>query len=289
MTGTRIRSFFPNLLRRLGGFSCTGGGKNSFVPFELPKRLYIPNNKAFNSIIKGHFSGGDNQNIKIPEMALGVACMATLVGDQDDSSENDEDIEELDNEVITESPEGDESDVIENNVSYLEDEEDLSSHKLEIIGGDKEGSEWLVLDDVYILHKYRTTREEVFWECSGRRAFDCPFKAATSRKDDEDEGGNVELVFMYRVDSHDCGQTKLGPILQKFRNSLKMKMGENFKNKFHNVFAEEKKALLNRYKDDPDLLERIIYELKENRSYRVCAQRARARKFPKVEMRWILI
>ena len=35
--------------------------------------------------------------------------MATLVGDQDDSSESDEDIEELDNdpEVITESPEGD--------------------------------------------------------------------------------------------------------------------------------------------------------------------------------------
>ena len=84
---------------------------------------------------------------------------------------------------------------------------------------------------------------------------------------------------MYRVDSHDCGQTKLGPILQKFRNSLKMKMGENFKNKFHNVFAEEKKALLNRYKDDPDLLERITYELKEKRSYRVCAQKAR--KFPK--------
>ena len=157
--------------------------------------FYIPNIKAFNSIIKGHFSGGDNQNIKIPEIALGVACMATLVGDQDDSSENDEDIEELDNEVITESPEGDESDVIENNVSYLED---------------------------------------------------------------EDEGGNDEFVFMYRVDSHDCGQTKLGPILQKFRNSLKMKMGENFKNKFHNVFAKEKKALLNTYKDDPDLLERII-------------------------------
>ena len=51
-------------------------------------------------------------------------------------------------------------------------------------------------------------------------------------------------------------------------------MGENFKNNFHNVIAEEKKALLNRYKDDPDLLERIIYELKEKRSYRVCAQRA---------------
>ena len=70
---------------------------------------------------------------------------------------------------------------------------------------------------------------------------------------------------MYRVDSHDCGQTKLGSMMQKFRNSLKTKMGENFKNRFHNVFADEKKALLNRYKDEPDLLERIVYELKENK------------------------
>ena len=69
--------------------------------------------------------------------------------------------------------------------------------------------------------------------------------------------------------------------MQKFRNSLKTKMEENFKNRFHNMFADEKKALLNRYKDEPDLLERIVYELKEKRNYRVCAQRARARKFPK--------
>ena len=109
-----MRSFFTNHLRRLGGFSCTDSGKNSFVPFKLPKRLYIP----YKSISKGHFSGGDNQNIKIPEIALSVTCMATLVGYQDDESESDEDFEELDNEVITESPEGDESDVIKNNVSY---------------------------------------------------------------------------------------------------------------------------------------------------------------------------
>ena len=125
------------------------------MPFELPKRLFIPNIEAFNSIIKGSFPSGDNQDINLPEIALGVACKATLV-DQDDSSEIDEDNEGVDNdlEVIADSPEGDKSDVNEK-VSFLEDEEDLSSHKLEIIGGAKEGSEWLVLDDVYILHKYR--------------------------------------------------------------------------------------------------------------------------------------
>ena len=33
---------------------------------------------------------------------------------------------------------------------FLEDEKDLGCHKLEVIEGDKEGSKWLVLDEVYI-------------------------------------------------------------------------------------------------------------------------------------------
>ena len=82
------------------------------MPFELPKRLFIPNIEAFNSIIKGSFPSGDNQDINLPEIALGVACKATLV-DQDDSSEIDEDNEGVDNdlEVIADSPEGDKSGV----------------------------------------------------------------------------------------------------------------------------------------------------------------------------------
>ena len=84
------------------------------MPFELPKRLFIPNIEAFNSIIKGCFPGGDIQDVNLPEIALGVACKATLV-DQDDSSEIeiDEDNEGVDNdlEVIADSPEGDKSGV----------------------------------------------------------------------------------------------------------------------------------------------------------------------------------
>ena len=91
--------------------------------------------------------------------------------------------------------------------------------------------------------KFKTTEDEIFWECSSRRAFNCPFKAATASNNEKND--DLELVFMYKVDTHDCGQTKLGPIMQKFRNRLKIKMRENFKNKFHNVFADEKKALLN--------------------------------------------
>ena len=161
--------------------------------------------------------------------------------------------------------------------SYLEPKIDHEKHMLEIIAGVKEGSEWLVVDDMYILHKYSSTDKVTFWQCSGRRSFNCPFKAATY----VDDNNEIHLNMMYKLETHDCGQTKIGPIMQKFRNTLKSKMCQNFKSKFHQIFADEKKKLLDRYKDNPDLLERIIYELKDKRCYRMCAQRARAKVFPK--------
>ena len=97
---------------------------------------------------------------------------------------------------------------------------------------------------------------------------------------------------MYKADRHDCGQTKMGPILQKFRNKLKTRMKENYKNKFHTIFAEEKKRMLNEHRDSPELLERIIYEIKNKRTYRTCAQRSRAKCFPKTQpklKKWILL
>ena len=73
----------------------------------------------------------------------------------------------------------------------------------------------------------------------------------------------------------------MGPIMQRFRSKLKYKMSTDLGAKFYNVFNEEKKNLLSEYSDSPDLLERIIYELKDKRSYRVAAQRAKAKVFPK--------
>ena len=90
------------------------------------------------------------------------------------------DSEEDEVEVDAEPPDG-QRDVMANE-SFLMQNEDLEKHKIEIIAGDKEGSEWLVIDDIYILHKYRTSENEIFWECSGRRAFDCPFKAVAGRR-----------------------------------------------------------------------------------------------------------
>ena len=40
--------------------------------------------------------------------------------------------------------------------------------------------------------------------------------------------------------------------------------------------------MINKYSDNPGLLERIVYELKDKRSYRVSAQRAKQKSFYKI-------
>ena len=257
---------------------------NIRVSSDHPSRFLIPEISLVGNSLRSYsdISGNKFNFPKIALGAVGMSVIAETVEDQEDSIVGDG--QDLNDEVEKDTDSSHDDDATEpvdtnDNESFIVSHDELENHEVEVIAGDKEGSEWLVLDDIYILHKYRTTENEIFWECSGRRTCDCPFKAATTLKDDDDN--KHELVFMYKLDMHDCGQTKLGPIMQKFRNRLKTKVSENFKNKFHNVFAEEKKFLLNKYKTSPDLLERIIYELKDKRSYRVCAQRARAKKFPK--------
>ena len=53
--------------------------------------------------------------------------------------------------------------------SYLVNEEELEKIQVSIIDGDKDDSKWLVVDEIYICHRYRGSEEETFWECSGRR------------------------------------------------------------------------------------------------------------------------
>ena len=72
---------------------------------------------------------------------------------------------------------------------------DLKAIKIELVPGEKSGSEWLVVDDSYILHKKNKSANEVFWECSGRRRFNCPFKCATSMGEN-----GLELSFMYKLE-----------------------------------------------------------------------------------------
>ena len=57
----------------------------------------------------------------------------------------------------------------ENNSSYLVPEGDLKTHKIRIIPGDKVGSQWMVVDDIYVYHKNDTSGDQVYWECSKRK------------------------------------------------------------------------------------------------------------------------
>ena len=192
--------------------------------------------------------------------------------DDHDSRSEDSGSDDLPNEVSLDDHDD------ERDKSYLINEEELEKIQVKIIDGDKEYSKWLVVDDIYICHRYQGSEEETFWECSGRRKYKCPFKLGTFL----DADGDIRLSFMYKLECHDCGQNKLGPIMHIFKSTLKHRMKGNYKAKFHKIFNEEKKLLINRYSDNPGLQERIVYELKDKRSYRVAAQRAKQKSFPKI-------
>ena len=59
----------------------------------------------------------------------------------------------------------------------------------------------------------------------GRRKFNCPFKLATFLYAE----GDLKILYMYKMDCHDCGQTKLGPIMHKFISTYKNRMKADYK------------------------------------------------------------
>jgi hypothetical protein len=189
------------------------------------------------------------------------------VDDNDSSFASDDEAEEVEN------CDQEEVDIFD----YLFDDAYLKDIKVELVPGEKSGSEWLIVDDTFILHKKDKSANEVFWECSGRRRFNCPFKCATC----VGENG-LELSFMYKLETHDCGQTKMGVIMHKFKNNLKQTIQGNYKAKFAKVFEEQKLKLIKSYNDNPDMLEKVLYELKDKRNFRVLAERAKNRCFPKI-------
>ena len=158
--------------------------------------------------------------------------------------------------------------------------ETLKGVKAEIIEGDKEDSKWLVVNDVQICHKSEETEGEVLWKCSAYRHCNCPFKIRTKQKDNEED--LVEVTMMTNEDEHTCAQDKVGPILHKFRLRLKKRMQEDLRLKFCKIWSEERERLLDSVKDSPEMTTQILMELKDARSYRVAAQRARAKTMPKI-------
>ena len=147
--------------------------------------------------------------------SAGVVSFASDVEEHEESENDDYELPtnlSIDDDEYNKENENDNRDT-----SYLVDDEGLKEVKVALIEGDKPGSNWLVVDDIYICHRYQGSEAETFWECSGRRKYNCSFKLGTFLDDD----GSIRINFMYKLECHDCGQTKFGLIMQKFRSTLK--------------------------------------------------------------------
>ena len=166
------------------------------------------------------------------------------VENAENNAENNENAENIVNAEINENAEdmeNYEADDQSYSYDYLMPKEELEKVKVETIEGDKSGSIWLVLDDVFMLYKYGYEgKEETFWECSERRRNNCKFKAATLVSDNPEA---LTLSYSYKFETHSCTQSKSGPIMQKFKTKIKRRMQNEYKNKFRKIFDEEKKVL----------------------------------------------
>ena len=59
-------------------------------------------------------------------------------------------------------------------------ENELSGITLEVVDGNKEGSRWLIVDDVHICHKQQVLKGHDVWRCEDFRS-KCPFKIVTTK------------------------------------------------------------------------------------------------------------
>ena len=139
-------------------------------------------------------------------------------------------------------------------------------------------SKWFVVDDVHICHWYKKYENETKWRCSGYHLFKCPFQLSTIEKDD----GEVVLVKMSDPKSHICSQEKAGVILHKFRLKLRERMQGNLDDQWNKIWAEERTKLLESLKDQPELSNQVLLEMKDARSFRVGAQHARSKMTPPI-------
>ena len=201
-----LRPFFGKIFR----------GKFSYLnirPHHHVQELSLPALQQYSQYDRNH-----KASVKFPSI---LALSATLIAMDKEGAD---DVEEMEDEDVDRDGEKemenveDEPDENTNNFSFLE-KDDLANFKIELIDGDKGSSKWLVINDIYICHRFQSNDVETFWECSGRRKYGCSFKAGTV----VDDKGSLSLSYLYTLDSHDCDQSKMGPILQKFRNSIKQR------------------------------------------------------------------
>ena len=154
---------------------------------------------------------------------------------------------------------------------------DLSGVHVEVVDSTHEGTKWLIVNGVHICHKQKEWPGEVKWRCADWRWFKCPFAISTREED-----GEVKVVKMTDPEGHRCSKDKAGVILHKFKLKLKERMQANLDENWSKIWSSERTRLLDSVKDQPELTTQLLLEMKDSRSFRVNAQRARGKMTPPI-------
>ena len=162
-----------------------------------------------------------------------------------------------------------------------EGERNFEDIELELIGGEREGTTWLVIDAVHIclMRKDKSTKKTTAWECSGRRRLGCEFKIRTTNFEGP---GALKVVTMSDTEIHTCSADKVAPLMQKFRLQLNKRMTEDLDVGWSKIWNEERSSLLGSLKNQPELHQQVISEMGDSECFRSAAQRARAKRSPKI-------
>ena len=158
-------------------------------------------------------------------------------------------------------------------------EKDLDGISIEVVEGNKPGSRWLIVDSVHICHKQKVFLTHVAWRCEDFREYRCPFKIVTTKEESEN---GMKIESMTKKVLHSCSKDKVRPILHKFKLKLSIRMRADLDITWRKIWDEERQILKDGLKDSPLLLDQVLLELKDSRSFRVAAQRARAKETPKI-------
>ena len=132
----------------------------------------------------------------------------------------------------------------------------FAAQGIEIVPGEKSNSEWLVLNDLYILHKSRSFKNgNVVWECKHRRGMGCPFRMETGISNEE-----IEILLMYKPALHKCAQNPCEIYVHKFKNEVKKMMMNDFRAKYATAYNATKKTFLDRIPNEA-FRELVSFEL----------------------------
>ena len=186
--------------------------------------------------------------------------MTAINGDCDDDTTDDPDYE-IEGEVEEEDPYD----------SLLKTTDDI---KIEVLPGDKKGSKWLLVNSHHFCHlKFKNDNSGIhLWEWKLRRFQKCPFKISTSTS--IEMGGAHQIEWSYNPNLHSCFQDPIDAYKQKFRNAIKNEMSNNFRAKYSDVYAVEKRKVLKEI-DDVDLRERVRHQLPSEQGFRSSAYNSR--------------